>query len=103
MKWIAAALMLFASRPSQAAEVIQKIAAKVGSQIITSFDLSQAVKMMEASMSPAEAATEAGKKKLAESKAKALDRMIEEKLVILAAEKGPEGFKEAQEKGTAPA
>lgn len=86
-----------------AAEVLQKIAAKVGSKIITTYEVDQAVVMMEASMSPIEAASPEGKKRLAEDHEKVLSRMIEEKLVILAAEKGPEGYKEAVEKGTAPA
>jgi hypothetical protein len=85
------------------AQVIQKVLAKVGSQIITTFEVEQAAKAMEPGMSATEAQSPAGQKKLADDKAKALDRMIEEKLVILAAEKGPEGFKEAQDKGTAPA
>lgn len=86
-----------------APETYQKIVAKVGSEIITSFDVEMAVKMVEASMSPTEAASEEGKKKLAEARAKVVDSMISQKLVVLAAEKGPEGYKEAVEKGTAPA
>lgn len=85
-----------------AAEVYQKIAAKVGTEIITSYDVESAVKMVEASMSPSEVVSEAGQKKLLEAKAKVLDRMIEEKLVVMAAEKGPEGYKEAVDRGTAP-
>jgi foldase protein PrsA len=103
MKRLFATLLLCLPLASQAGEVIERIAAKVGSRIITSYEVDQAVAMMEASMSPAEAATAEGKKRLAEDHEKALDRMIEEKLVILAAEKGPEGYKEAVEKGTAPA
>ena len=84
------------------AEAYQKIAAKVGTEIITSFDVDSAVKSLEASMSPAEAASPEGQKKLAEAKSQVLDKMIEEKLVVLAAEKGPEGYKDAVERGTAP-
>lgn len=102
MKSLFAFLLLCLAAASPAGEVIEKIAAKVGSRIITTYEVDQAVAMMEASMSPAEAATDEGKKRLAEDHVKVLDRMIEEKLVVLAAEKGPEGYKEAVEKGTAP-
>jgi parvulin-like peptidyl-prolyl isomerase len=91
------------SAPGPGAEVYQKIAAKVGTEIITSFDVDEGVKMVEASMSPSEAMSDEGKKKLAEARKNVLDQMIEEKLVVLAAEKGPEGYKDAADKGTAPA
>jgi parvulin-like peptidyl-prolyl isomerase len=77
------------------------VAAKVGSDIITSADLDQAVKMLELSMSPEERGSAQGKKDLAQARVRVLDRMIEEKLVVLAAKDGPEGFKEALEQGKA--
>lgn len=94
-----AGLAALPSRPQ--AEVYQKIAAKVGSEIITSWDVDSAMRIVEASMSRAELGSAEGKKKLEESRKKILDRMIEEKLVVLAAEKGPEGYKEAMDQGRA--
>jgi foldase protein PrsA len=44
----------------------------------------------------------AGQQKLKDARGRILDRMIEQKLVILAAKDGPEGFKEAQDGGKAP-
>jgi parvulin-like peptidyl-prolyl isomerase len=89
--------------PSASAQTYQKIVAKVGSDIITSYDVENAIKILESSLSPGEAETPEGQKKLADAKAKVVDQMIEQKLVVLAAEKGPEGYKEAADKGTAPA
>jgi hypothetical protein len=83
--------------------VYQGIAAKVGTDIITTFDVDNQVKMLESSMSPEEAASPEGKQKLSDDHKKVLDQMIEEKLVVLAAEKGPDGYKDAADKGTAPA
>ena len=84
------------------AEIVEKVAAKVGSEIITSYEVDQAVKQVE-STSPVDLNTPEGKKKQAEDHDKVLDSMIQEKLIVLAAEKGPEGYKEAADKGTAPA
>lgn len=100
---LTASLLLILALPLGAAETYQKILAKVGTEIITQYDVDSAVKMVESSMSPSEAATAEGKKRLAEARSKVLDRMVEEKLVVMAAEKGPEGYKEAMDKGTAPA
>ncbi len=95
---LAVSMLRGASNP----EPLVRIVAKVGSQIITNVEVDQAVKPLEASMSPSEVSSVEGKAKLDEARKKVLDRMVEEKLVILAAEKGPEGYKEAVEKGTAP-
>ncbi|MES2200878.1 MAG: peptidyl-prolyl cis-trans isomerase [candidate division FCPU426 bacterium] len=92
-----------ASSPSATPEALVSIAAKVGSQIVTNVEVEQAIKALEASMSVAELASAEGKKKLSDARKKVLDRMVQEKLVILAAEKGPEGYKEAVDRGTAPA
>lgn len=81
--------------------VYQKIVAKVGPEIITSFEVESALQSVEARLGDSERRSEEGRKKLAETRKKILDRMVEEKLVVLAAEKGPEGFKEALERGTA--
>lgn len=96
------ALLSLAAVPSAAAPLIS-VAAKVGSDIITTADLDQAVLVLEATMSPAERASPEGRKKLGEARSRVLDRMIEEKLVVLAAKEGPPGFKEASEQGRAPA
>jgi foldase protein PrsA len=89
--------------PSASAKTYQKIVAKVGTDVITTYDVENAIKILETSMSPAELQSPEGQKKLEEAKGKVLDQMIEQKLVVLAAEKGPEGYKEAADKGTAPA
>jgi foldase protein PrsA len=78
------------------------IAAKVGGDIITDSDIDQAVKVLELSMSPEDRNSAEGKKKLADARTRVLDRMIEEKLVVLAAKDGPPGYKEAAEQGKAP-
>jgi len=83
------------------ADPVVKVVAKVGNEIITSADLDAAVKMIEASMSPAEITSAEGRQKLADARKNVLDHMIEMKLVILAAEDGPPGFKEAQTQGKA--
>lgn len=99
LKTLVAALLLTA--PAAAAPLID-VVAKVGGDIITSSDIDQAVKVLQAQMSPAELASAEGKKKLAEARGRVLDRMIEEKLIVLAAKEGPPGFKEASEQGKAP-
>lgn len=96
------ALLLLLTPPAAAAPLIE-VAAKVGNDIITSGDLDQAVKVLEMSMSAEELASTEGRKKLAEARVRVLDRMIEEKLVVMAAKEGPPGFKEMQEAGKAPA
>lgn len=85
-----------------AASPLIEVAAKVGNDIITTADVEQSVKVLEASMSAEERASAEGRKKLAEARVRVLDRMIEEKLVVLAAKEGPPGFKEASEQGRAP-
>lgn len=94
------ALLLSLALPLAASPLIG-VAAKVGTEIITTADLDQAVKVLELSLSPEERASADGKKKLQEARGRVLQRMIEEKLVILAAKDGPEGFKEALEAGKA--
>ncbi len=86
-----------------AGKPVIKVIAKVGAEIITDFDVEEAVRVVEANMSPAERNSDEGQKKLKETRAKVLDRMIEEKLVVLAAKDGPDGFKEASDAGKAPA
>jgi hypothetical protein len=78
------------------AEVYQKIVAKVGSEIITSFDLDEALEFLKAQMSPEEAASAEGRQKLEEARKTLLDKMIEQKLVVQAARKWDE---EAKDKG----
>ena len=80
---------------------VVRIIAKVGGEIVTDYDVDQAVKVLEMSMSPSERSSAEGKKKLKEARVRVLDRMVEEKLVVLAAKEGPEGFKEAQDSGKA--
>lgn len=99
-------LSIFALAPgaqlsAESARVLQRVAAKVGPEIISSWDVEQAGRMVEAGMSPAERATPEGQKRLAEAKAKVLDKMIEEKLIILSAKEGPPGFKESLAQGQA--
>src|SRR6266481_5648110 len=95
--------LAFAAAPLPAAEAkvesksVIKVIAKVGGEIVTDFDVDQAVKVIELNMSPAERTSVEGQKKLKEARARVLDRMVEEKLVVMAAKEGPEGFKEAQE------
>ncbi len=79
-----------------------KAVAKVGSEIITNLDVDDAVKVIELNMSPEERNSVEGQNKLKEARGHVLDHMIEQKLVILAAKEGPEGFKEAQDGGKAP-
>jgi parvulin-like peptidyl-prolyl isomerase len=83
------------------ADPLVKVVAKVGSEIITNADVDDAVKAIEASMSQEELASPEGQAKLAEARKNVLDHMIEMKLVILAAEDGPPGFKDAQTQGKA--
>ncbi|HXC64881.1 MAG TPA: hypothetical protein VNZ67_11020, partial [bacterium] len=94
-------LLLMACAAGLAADPLVKVVAKVGSGIITNADVDDAVKVIEASMSPAELASPEGQAKLAEARKNVLDHMIEMKLVILAAEDGPPGFKDAQAQGKA--
>ena len=94
-------LALAAAEPL--AKPVIKVVAKIGGEIVTDFDVEQAVKVVELNMSPAERASDEGQKKLKETRARVLDRMVEEELVVLAAKDGPEGFKEASEAGKAPA
>jgi foldase protein PrsA len=98
----AAAAPLLAAPAAPAAapgKPVVRVAARVGGEIITDYDVEQAVAVMEASMTPAERNSDEGRKKLKEARARVLDRMVEEKLVVLAAKEGPEGFKQAQEGG----
>jgi parvulin-like peptidyl-prolyl isomerase len=97
------AILFLAAASLGAAEAapVVRIVAKVGNEIVTDVDVDDAVKMLEMNMSPAERSSAEGQKKLKEARARVLDRMIEEKLVVLAAKEGPEGFKEAQEGGKA--
>ena len=84
-----------------AATPLVSVAAKVGNDIITTADVDQAVALMEQGMSPEERNSAEGKKKLAEARQRVLDRMIEEKLVVMAAKEGPPGFKDAATEGKA--
>ncbi len=95
------AFLVAAQASAEGARVLQRVAAKVGPEIVSSWDVEQAGRMLEASMSPAERATSEGQKRLAEAKVKILDKMIEEKLVILSAKEGPPGFKDALDSGKA--
>lgn len=80
---------------------VVSVAAKVGNDIITTSDVEQALALMQQGMSPEERNSAEGKKKLAEARGRILDRMIEERLVVLAAKDGPPGFKEASAEGKA--
>jgi foldase protein PrsA len=77
------------------------ILAKVGDEIITSLEVGQALKMFEAGMSAAEKRSPQGQKQLKEAREKILERMIEEKLVVLAAQKGPLEYRDAKDRGQA--
>ena len=79
-----------------------KVLVKVGGEIITDYDVNQAIQAIELNMSPEERNSVEGQNKLKEARGHVLDHMIEQKLVILAAKEGPEGFKEAQDGGKAP-
>ncbi len=85
----------------QAAEPIVKIVAKVGPGMVTNRDLEQAITPFLMGMTQQERDSVEGKKKVAETKARLLDQIISEKLMILAAEKGPAGWKEAVDGGRA--
>jgi hypothetical protein len=95
------ALLPLSARAADDSHPVIKVIAKVGGEIITDFDVNEAVKVIELNMSPDERNSDEGKKKLQEARARVLDRMIEQKLVVLAAKDGPDGFKEAQEGGKA--
>jgi len=84
-----------------AAAPLLGVAAKVGNDIITTGDIDLARMPLEQSMSAEERTSVEGKKKLAEARKTILDRMIEEKLVVLAAKEGPPGFKDAADQGKA--
>jgi hypothetical protein len=88
--------------PPIAADPLIKVAAKVGTDIITTTDIDDAIAEVAASMSPEERESPEGKQKLAEARKNVLDHMIEMKLVILAAKEGPPGFADAEKDGKAP-
>jgi hypothetical protein len=90
-----------AAQASPAAEAYLQVLAKVGDEIITSFDVEQALRVVEAGMSTAEIKSADGKKKLEEARQTILDRMIEEKLVVMAADKGPKEYQDAKTQGQA--
>ncbi len=71
------------------------IVARVGSGIITSEDVTEAVAPVVDAMTPAELATPEGQKKVAEARSEVLDNMIDQKLVIMAAKEGPDGYADA--------
>ena len=100
MKRVLMAMVLLFSVQADA-ETYQKLVAKVGDDIITSWDVEEAVQIISASMSPAERASEAGQQRLKEARETVMKRMIDEKLVVLAARKGPEGYAEAVDSGQA--
>ena len=100
---VCSASLAMAAAPAVESKSVVKIIAKVGGEIITDFDVNEAVRVIELNMSPAERVSPEGQKKLKEARTRVLDRMIEEKLVVLAAKEGPEGFKEAVDGGKASA
>jgi len=71
------------------------VAARVGDDIITTADIEDAVAAIAQAMSPAERNSPEGAQKLAEARKNVLDHVIEQKLVILAAKEGPEGYADA--------
>lgn len=71
------------------------VAARVGDDIITTADIDDAVQAVSQAMTPQELSSPEGKQKLAEARKSVLDHMIEQKLVILAAKDGPEGYADA--------
>jgi parvulin-like peptidyl-prolyl isomerase len=97
---VCSVLAPLAARADDSAFTVKAVA-KVGSEIITNLDVDDAVKVVELNMSPDERNSDEGKKKLEEARKRVLDRMIDEKLVVLAAKDGPDGFKEAQDGGKA--
>ncbi|MGH7443101.1 MAG: SurA N-terminal domain-containing protein, partial [bacterium] len=88
------ALLLALALPLHADSGIT-VVAHVGNDIITSEDVSEAVQPVADAMSPEERASAEGQQKLADARKNVLDNMIEQKLVILAAKDGPEGYADA--------
>lgn len=84
--------------PLRGAPVIT-VVAKVGPDIITTADIDEAVKPMLDAMTPEERASAEGMKKIADARKEVLDHMIEQKLVIMAAKEGPEGYADAAKDG----
>jgi len=84
-----------------AADPYIKVVAKVGGDIITNYDLDEAVAVDAAAMSPAERESPEGRQKLAEARANYLKQAIRVKLVVQAALKPPEGASEEDAKKAA--
>lgn len=82
--WVAAVALALASGAARA-EVVDRIVAKVGTEMITQFDLDQAVSLVRQQMDPAEVKAEQGTQAEKDERAKILDSMIDQKLVILKA------------------
>lgn len=88
MRYLAAVMMtLWAFAGPAKAEVYQKIAAKVGSEIVTSYDVDEAMEYLKSQMSPEEAVSAEGRKKLEEARKSQLEGLIQQKLVIQEARK----------------
>src|SRR3954470_17368120 len=64
------------------AEPYQKILAKVGTDIITSYDVEEALTAVKSKMDPAELQSEEGKKKLGELRHTILEKLVDDKLVV---------------------
>jgi len=84
-----------------AADPYIKVVAKVGGDIITNYDLDEAVAVDAAAMSPAERESPEGKQKLEQARADYLKQAIRVKLVVQAALKPPEGASDEDAKKAA--
>jgi foldase protein PrsA len=85
------ALAAFLSSGALMAETYARVAAKVGNTIITAYDIEEALNFAAGTMTEEEKASSEGKKKLEDMRAKILDRMIQEKIVVQAALREGEG------------
>lgn len=75
---------------SLAAEAYQRILAKVGTDIITSYDVEEALTAVRSKMDPAELQSAEGKKKLKELRHTILEKLVDDKLLIQEALRGDE-------------
>jgi parvulin-like peptidyl-prolyl isomerase len=79
------------------AEVYQHIVAHVGSDIITSNDVEEALSVVKGQMDPQELQSAEGQKRLQDMRKEILQHMVEDRLVIQEAQKVPEQAKEDKE------
>ncbi len=80
--WLLMAMVCFGVPAPAGAKVIDRVVARVGSDIITSFDVEQALQAVEAQADPSELKTEEGQQKIKEARQQILDSLIDQKLVV---------------------